>query len=141
MLGRSINRKRHSYFTSCGRKLNLLKDVLEMLFKMLPESLVLYFFTCISHAFFLTIFVFHVTEDVFIIVKQNIAKWGTRKKCSHVLKKKKVRKVLPLIIRAWRVGIFGIFCILWISHAYTREEVIFLGTIFEQAVKLKHVSD
>lgn len=92
MLGRSINRKRHSYFTSCGRKLNLLKDVLEMLFKMLPESLVLYFFTCISHAFFLTIFVFHVTEDVFIIVKQNIAKWGTRKKCSHVLKKKKSKE-------------------------------------------------
>ena len=62
---------------------------------MLPEILVLYFFTCISHAFFLTIFVFHVTEDVFIIFKQNIAKWGTRKKCSHVLKKK-LRKVLPL---------------------------------------------
>ena len=99
MLGRSINRKRHRYFTRCGRKLNLLKDVLEMLL-MLPEILVLYFFTCISHAFFLTIFVFHVTEDVFIIFKQNIAKWGTRKKCSHVLKKKKVRKVLPLIIRA-----------------------------------------
>lgn len=83
MLGRSINRKRHR----CGRKLNLLKDVLEMLL-MLPEILVLYFFTCISHAFFLTIFVFHMTEDVFIIFKQNIAKWGTRKKCSHVLKKK-----------------------------------------------------
>lgn len=91
MLGRSINRKRHWYFTRCGRKLNLLKDVLEMLL-MLPEILVLYFFTCISHAFYLTIFVFHVTEDVFIIFKQNIAKWGTRKKCSHVLKKKKEEK-------------------------------------------------
>lgn len=88
MLGRSINRKRHWYFTRCGRKLNLLKDVLEMLL-MLPEIIVLYFFTCISHAFFLTIFVFYVTEDVFIIFKQNIAKWGTRKKCSHILKKSK----------------------------------------------------
>jgi len=97
---------------------------------MLPEILVLYFFTCISHAFFLTIFVFHVTEDVFIIFKQNIAKWGTRKKCSHVLEKK-IKKSTSV----------GIFCILWISHAYTMEEVIFLGTIFELAGKLKHVAD
>lgn len=129
MLGRSINRKRHWYFTRCGRKLNLLKDVLEMLL-MLPEILVLYFFTCISHAFYLTIFVFHVTEDVFIIFKQNIAKWGTRKKCSHVLKKKRKKSTSVRI-----------FCILWISHAYTMEEVIFLGTIFELAGKLKHVAD
>ena len=90
MLGRSTNRKRHWYFTSCGRKLNLLKDVLEMLL-MFPEILVLYFFTCISHAFFLTIFVFHVTEDVFITFKQNIleSKVGKEKKMlSFTLKKK-----------------------------------------------------
>lgn len=90
MLGRSTNRKRHWYFTRCGRKLNLLKDVLEMLL-MFPEFLVLYFFTCISHAFFLTIFVFHVTEDVFITFKQNIleSKVGNEKKMlSFTLKKK-----------------------------------------------------
>lgn len=85
MLGRSANRKLHLVFHKVWRKVNLFKHALDMLL-MLPGIPVLYFFTCISHAFFSTVFVFHATEDVFIIFKQNMleSELGNDKKNAHI---------------------------------------------------------